>query len=535
MAHKALYRQWRPNTFEDMVGQHHITRILKNQIKSDQTGHAYLFCGTRGTGKTSTAKIFAKGVNCISESSGRPCGVCENCQSIQNGTFMDVIEIDAASNNGVDNVRELRESVKYPPAKGRYKVYIIDEVHMLSTGAFNALLKTLEEPPSYVIFILATTEPHKLPATILSRCLRLDFRRVPEKELIQRMHEICENMGIDIEDNALMLIAGNADGSVRDALSILDQCVSIDAETITRKDVVEVLGTAGEELFIEMTELVFSKNTSEALLLIEKLSADGKDIRQFIRDWIYHLRNLMMTHYSDQLENVISMSCENIERIKKQGRTIDLAFINNAIMELSNTSLSAKWSTQPRILLELAVVKLSNPQMSQSMDAVLDRLSRLERLVRSGHIINNENSQPEKKEKQVQTNETEKKTKTNHPPVKKELKDSKQLDALWRDIFEEGKSQKPSFYMLGQGVRLAGIDDNNVILHAEGEIKKEYILQNKEFIQEVIYKLTSKKVRVQCTNDTGNNSAEMEEINEEEIIKNLEEFIGIDKITIIDE
>ncbi len=380
----ALYRNFRPETFDALVGQGHIVRILQNQIRTGQTGHAYLFCGTRGTGKTSTARILAKGVNCLAEEGKRPCGTCDNCLSIQNGTFMDVIEIDAASNNGVDNVRELRESVKYPPASGRCKVYIIDEVHMLSTGAFNALLKTLEEPPEHVMFVLATTESQKLPATILSRCLRLDFRRIPEKDLIESMKKICTEIGVDVDEKALALIAANADGSVRDGLSILDQCTSSGAKRVTRNDVVDILGTAGEEVFIDMTEFVFRGNTAGGLILTDRVMADGKDAKQFIKDWIFHLRNLMMTKFVKELEDVMNMSCENIDRIKDQGAEISMEFINSAIMELSKTAGEAKWSTQPRTLLELAIVRLSAPSMDQSVDALSTRIATLERAVGSG-------------------------------------------------------------------------------------------------------------------------------------------------------
>ena len=355
----ALYRSFRPETFEGILGQEHIVKILKNQLKTKTTGHAYLFCGTRGTGKTSTARILAKGMNCLAAGEEQPCGVCANCLSIKDGAFMDVIEIDAASNNGVDNIRELRESVKYPPAVGRCKVYIIDEVHMLSTGAFNALLKTLEEPPENVMFILATTEAQKLPATILSRCLRLDFKRVPEKTLRQGMRDICGQMDVKISEAALGLIAANADGSVRDALSLLDQCISSGEKAVSRDHVIDILGTAGEEIFVEMTDLVIRHQVAEALLLLDRVMADGKDVRQFMKDWVAHFRSLLMTKFIKNPEDILNMSSENVERIRTQSEETDLAFINDSIIKLSQTLSDAKWSTQPRILLELCIVKLS--------------------------------------------------------------------------------------------------------------------------------------------------------------------------------
>jgi len=379
MSYKALYRIWRPKDFSQMVGQEHVTKVLKNQIESDHTGHAYLFCGTRGTGKTSAAKIFAKGVNCLSTSDDKPCCQCENCLSIQDEKFMDIIEMDAASNNGVDNIRELKESIKYPPAKGKYKVYIIDEVHMLSTGAFNALLKTLEEPPKYIIFILATTEPHKLPATILSRCQRFDFRRVSEIEMASRMRYICEQINVDIDDDALMIIARNSDGSVRDALSVLDQCTSLGIDKVTRNDVIDILGTVSMEFLFEITESVLDEDAENAVKTIERLTSEGKDIQQFLKDWIYHYRNLLITKISNNLEAIISMSSENIARLKKQGSRTDIASIKNAIMELSKTANEAKWSSQPRIMLELVAIRLCLPESEMNFDGLNRRITKIEK------------------------------------------------------------------------------------------------------------------------------------------------------------
>lgn len=329
----ALYRAYRPEIFDEILGQEHIVKILQNQINTDSVSHAYLFCGTRGTGKTTTARILAKGLNCLSEGK-KPCGKCSVCEGIREGTFLDVVEIDAASNNGVDNIRELRESVKYPPAAGRKKVYIIDEVHMLSSGAFNALLKTLEEPPEYVVFILATTEPQKLPATILSRCMRLDFKRVPESVLIKGMAKICGKRGIGVSEDALRIIAANADGSVRDGLSILDQCISGGDTDIEAEDVLEFLGASGEETFVELTELVRKGKTAEAIVLLAQVLSDGKDVRQFMRDWINHYRNLLMLKFIRNPQDVINLSVENTERLRRQSESIELEDINNGILEI---------------------------------------------------------------------------------------------------------------------------------------------------------------------------------------------------------
>lgn len=355
----AIYRDFRPDSFNQLVGQDHIVRILKSQIASGRTGHAYLFCGTRGTGKTTTARILAKALNCEAEDrAARPCCECASCRAIKEGSFMDVIEIDAASNNGVDNIRELRESVKYPPAVGRNKVYIIDEVHMLSTGAFNALLKTLEEPPENVVFILATTEPQKLPATILSRCMRLDFRRVSEKTIADNMRMICEARGLEADEAALALIAVNADGSVRDSLSILEQCISTGETRITRDDVAEMLGTAGEEVMIELTDLVMKADMSSALLLLDSAINSGRDVKQFMREWLAHFRNLLMAKYIQDPENALNMSLENVERVRAQSTQISTDLLNRGITELTKTISESRWSAQPRVMLEMCIVRL---------------------------------------------------------------------------------------------------------------------------------------------------------------------------------
>lgn len=355
----AIYRDFRPDSFDRLVGQDHIVRILKSQIASGRTGHAYLFCGTRGTGKTTTARILAKALNCEAEDRAvRPCCECASCRAIKEGSFMDVIEIDAASNNGVDNIRELRESVKYPPAVGRNKVYIIDEVHMLSSGAFNALLKTLEEPPENVVFILATTEPQKLPATILSRCMRLDFRRVSEKTIADNMRMICEARGLEADEAALALIAVNADGSVRDSLSILEQCISTGEKRITRDDVAEMLGTAGEEVMIELTDYVMKADMSSALLLLDSAINSGRDVKQFMKEWLAHFRNLLMAKYIQDPESALNMSLENVERVRKQSTEISTELLNRGITELTKTISESRWSAQPRVMLEMCIVRL---------------------------------------------------------------------------------------------------------------------------------------------------------------------------------
>ena len=354
--YQALYRSFRPESFDTLLGQEHIVRILQNQIASGSTGHAYLFCGTRGTGKTTTARLLAKALNCTSEGV-RPCGECETCKAIAAGNFLDVVEIDAASNNSVDDIRDLRESVNFPPVMGRTKVYIIDEAHMLSTQASNALLKTLEEPPENVVFILATTDPQKLPATILSRCLRMDFRRIPEEQLIRRFAEICMKLGVEATPEALALIAANADGSARDGLSLLDRCIS-GVKTLSRDDVLFLLGMAGVDTFLEMTGYIMDGDTGAALTCFAKVLSEGKEATQFARDWLEHLRNLIIIKYTSKPENVLNLSIENINRLRKQANLLEIDDLRFWITELSKALADAKWSPRPRILIELAIVRM---------------------------------------------------------------------------------------------------------------------------------------------------------------------------------
>ena len=363
--YQALYRSFRPETFDTLLGQEHIEKILKNQLATGTTGHAYLFCGTRGTGKTTTARLLAKALNCTAEHGEKPCGVCPNCRSIAEGSFVDVMEIDAASNRGVDDIRELRETVYFPPIQGKYKVYIIDEAHMLTKEAANAFLKTLEEPPSNVVFILATTEPEKLPATILSRCLRLDFRRVSEEVLQKRFAEICKEIGVAIDPDALGLICANADGSVRDGLSLLDRCVSASSH-VTREDVLTLLGMAGVEIYLEITDHVLAGRTGEALTTLAQVLAEGKEVTQFARDWVEHFRDLMIIQFTEKPENVLNLSLENIERLRKQAAGVSIETIKNCITRLSVALADAKWSPRPRVLIELAIVQMSTEAPKQN-------------------------------------------------------------------------------------------------------------------------------------------------------------------------
>ena len=385
MSYTALYRKYRPGEFDDVKGQDHIVTTLKNQIMADRVGHAYLFCGTRGTGKTTIAKIFAKAVNCEHPVDGSPCGVCPVCQSIAKGSSMNVIEIDAASNNGVDNIREIRDEVGYSPTEGKYKVYIIDEVHMLSTGAFNALLKTLEEPPSYVIFILATTESHKIPTTILSRCQKYDFRRITIDTITDRLRELMEEEGVQVEEKALRYVAKAADGSMRDALSLLDQCIAFFlGQKLTYDHVLEVLGAVDTEIFSRLLRGIIAADVVSAMAVLEELVVQGRDLMQFVSDFTWYLRNLLLLKSSDDMEDVLDMSRENLALLKEEAEMIDSDILMRYIRVLSELSAQIRFATQKRVLIEIALIKLCRPAMENKQDAILDRIAQLERKMEQG-------------------------------------------------------------------------------------------------------------------------------------------------------
>lgn len=374
-SYMALYRKFRPEGFEDVKGQDAIVKTLKNQLVADRIGHAYLFCGTRGTGKTSVAKIFAKAVNCEHPVDGSPCGECALCRAIAAGASMNVIEIDAASNNGVDNIREIREEVAYRPTEGRYKVYIIDEVHMLSIGAFNALLKTLEEPPEYVIFILATTEAHKIPITILSRCQRYDFKRISIDTISMRLLELVEKEGIEAEEKAVRYIARMADGSMRDALSLLDQCAAFYiGERLTYEHVLEVLGAVDTEVFSRLLRELLNMDARAVIETVEEIVMQGRDLSQFVTDFAWYLRNLLLVRSSESMEDVLDMSAENLARLKEEAAMIDSDTLMHYIRIFSELSGQLKYAAQKRVLLEVALIKLCRPQMEDTQDALLERL-----------------------------------------------------------------------------------------------------------------------------------------------------------------
>ena len=363
MSYQALYRKWRPETFDRVVGQDAVMTTLKNQVSAGRVGHAYLFCGTRGTGKTSAAKIMARAVNCphSSEHDGNPCNECEICEGIKRGTSMNVFEIDAASNNGVDNIRDIRDEVEYPPVTGKYKVYIIDEVHMLSTGAFNALLKTLEEPPAYVIFILATTDPQKLPATILSRCQRYDFRRMSRRTAAEHLREIADSEGMDAEDRALTYIAEAADGSMRDALSLLDQCMAYHYhDRLSYEDVLKIIGASDPSVYSRLYRKITDGDSEGALETVNDIIESGADIIQLTNDFIWYLRNVLLSgSVREGAEDILDISEERLKMAKADAGLADKKELVMMLGSLSELTNRMRFSSQKRVLLEVEILRLS--------------------------------------------------------------------------------------------------------------------------------------------------------------------------------
>lgn len=387
MAHQAIYRKWRPTVFDDIVGQGHITKTLKNQIKNDKVGHAYLFCGTRGTGKTTCAKVLSRAVNCLHPVDGNPCNECEICKGIIDGSIMDVKEIDAASNNGVDNIREIRDDVQFVSAAAKYTVYIIDEVHMLSQGAFNALLKTLEEPPEHVIFILATTEAHKVPETILSRCQRFDFRRIKPSDIILRMKEIAHGDGLKITDDAYKMLGRLADGSMRDGLSILERVVSAEGEEVTADSITSVLGISTADSIYKVIGAILKGDAASIISTLDEVLAEGKDLKVFMDSLIDTLRNIMLCKISENPENALDLGDEDMIKLKALSEKVTFEKLSHAVSALSDAAAEAKWVKSPRIIYELALIKISRPEFDSSPQALLDRVTGLEQKVESGAVV----------------------------------------------------------------------------------------------------------------------------------------------------
>ncbi len=459
MGYQALYRRYRPARFEDFVGQEAVIQTLRSQIMSGRIAHAYLFCGTRGTGKTSTAKVFARAVNCEHPENGDPCGVCPTCKALAEENSLDILEIDAASNNGVDEIRDLREKVKYPPQTGRYRVYIIDEVHMLSQGAFNALLKTLEEPPAYVMFILATTEPQKLPATILSRCQRFDFGRIPAHQIIERLHVALEEGQIRAEDAALARIARAAEGGMRDAWSIMDMCLSYAQEEdggLTEALVLRVLGAADKSFLFAFADKLIDSDAAGALALIDEMMRKGREVQVFVRDVSAHLRALMLADICDegQLSTLLEVTHEDAaEYIGQAKRTSHTRLMRMLDLFLASET-DMKWAAQPRFALETAALRACAPEESMQVEALVARVDELERKLREGVVMQ---AVPAKKSARP-TAQPEPEREEAAPEIAPEAPKGPAADAerIWQEAMRQAKQKPQLFGMLKFGRLVSG-------------------------------------------------------------------------------
>ncbi|MBR5320226.1 MAG: DNA polymerase III subunit gamma/tau [Clostridia bacterium] len=513
--YRAFYRKYRPSTFTDVVGQQHITTTLENAVKSGKTSHAYLFTGSRGTGKTSCAKILSKAVNCLNPQNGNPCNECEICKGIDSGAILDIIEIDAASNNGVDNIRDLREEANFTPANAKFRVYIIDEVHMLSIGAFNALLKTLEEPPAHVIFILATTEVHKLPSTILSRCQRFDFKRIPPEDMATRLKEVAVKENLQLSDDGAMLIARIADGAMRDALSLLDRCSSCEG-TIDSAAVASSAGLAGREYIFELCDCILEKDSAKALEVIDKLYNDSCDMERLITELTSHFRNLMVSKAVKNFQDMIICSQGEIEIIREQSAKTTLATIMSCIDILTASASTMKQGANRRTSAELCIIRLCTPSLDSDINALLRRISELESMVASGKVTVNaqapapakENVNPEPKAEptsapvQQETPKSAEPVKEEQKPEPKPVKEEKTIVPentgtvpfdIWPEVTEKLFAKDPSLIAMLTGSS-AFVHQNKYLLIKGSPVLELYLKTGdySKIIREAVAEVTGK-------------------------------------------
>ncbi len=519
MAYTALYRKFRPDNFADVKGQEHIVTTLKNQLTSDRVGHAYLFCGTRGTGKTSVAKILARAVNCQHPVEGSPCNQCETCREILSGVSMNVIEIDAASNNGVDNIREIRDEVAYRPTKGRYKVYIIDEVHMLSAGAFNALLKTLEEPPSYVIFILATTEAHKIPVTILSRCQRYDFRRISIDVIAGRLSQLLEAEGEEAEEKALRYIAKAADGSMRDALSLLDRCIAFYmGQKLTYDKVMDVLGAVDVDIFSDLLRKVINADVTGSINALEEMIRQGKEMGQFVNDFIWYMRNLLLVMTSPPKEEIIDVSSHTLALLEEESKMVSPEILMRYIRIFSELSNRIRYESQKRVLVEIALIKLCRPAMETNLDSVLDRIRVLEKQMEEGAFV----KQPPPAPSQEAAPRKEPKERTEAIP-KAAPEDLQRVMESWGSIIAETSGRFKQMLLRSVPKFDGSAGEGEPVLYVEFQdyLAKPYVdgPEGKEELQALISDKTGKSVQVEMLLADNHTREGLAELSVDEIIK----------------
>lgn len=515
--YQALYRKWRPKTFSDVYGQPHVTRTLQSQLESGRISHAYLFTGSRGTGKTTCAKILSKAVNCLNPVDGNPCNECEICKGIDNGSILDVIEIDAASNNGVDNIRDLREEANFTPVNAKYRVYIIDEVHMLSIGAFNALLKTLEEPPSHVIFILATTEIHKLPATILSRCQRFDFKRISPEDITARLVYVSEKENVTLTENAAALIARIADGGMRDALSLLDRCFAM-GNYIDEDAVSSAAGIAGTVHLFSFSEFIAKGNFTEALKLVSRLHNESCDIDSLCTELTLHFRNLMVAKTVKECEGLIVCSKDELEKIRSRAAEIKLSKILSCIEILEKAAANIKNAVNKKIQLEAAVIKMCSPASSADINEELEeRIASLEEkinLLSAGKAVAPEKSMPaspavsETKTEKPSEEDTKTEEKTNTPEEKKDAPAPTAETIVddgpfynWSDVLEALKKYDIPLYGI-MATSTAVIKNGRVIINSENPTLFDFICSDTHSreLSRAIYDVLGQKMKIAVSN-----------------------------------
>ena len=514
MAYVALYRQWRPQDFDNLIGQKHISTTLKNAIRTGKTAHAYLFAGPRGTGKTSTAKILAKALNCDQGPTPDPCNHCANCERITAGTAMDVFEIDAASNRGIDEIRDLREAVKFSPVDGRYKVYIIDEVHMLTTEAFNALLKTLEEPPAHVIFVLATTEPHKIPMTIHSRCQRYDFRRIAVGEIEGRLAAVTASNGLEIAAAALHLIAVHADGSLRDALSILDQCSALGEEMITADGVRSLLGLVGHEWVWRLTDAMADRDAAKVLVTLDELFSLGKDVRQILLELAMHGRSLMMYKVAPDVTGV-ELYSEDRTVLAAQGAKFSYDELIKMIQVVQTAVNETKWASEPRIIAEMALLAICRRSTDADLAALTERVAALEEKLsaaartpvgqrESGQLPQSKHlAAPREGDSQEKANKNQSKPETISPEKPPQTRQPLASDPreVWemvlKDLLASGKRSVHACVSQGE---LAAIDNSQATLRFTSAFAKERSEKEdyRAIIEKLLDQILSRPVKLNC-------------------------------------
>ena len=546
MAYLSLYRKWRPEDFSDIAGQKNIVKTLKNAIELDRIAHAYLFCGPRGTGKTSTAKVLAKALNCKDAPTTSPCDNCEVCNKIKNNNSMDVIEIDAASNRGIDKIRELREKVKFSPTEGNYKIYIIDEVHMLTKEAFNALLKTLEEPPEYVIFILATTEPHKLLPTILSRCQRFDFKRLSEGAIIERLKFIAQKEKIEIADDALSVIARYSNGGMRDAISILDQAISFAKGKIDLADIEEVLGVVGKKKLFEILDIIIAGDVKAGINLINEIIAQGADSKQLINDLIYHCRNLLLAKECEDIDRLINGSQEFKEEIKKQAKKLSKRRLFRLLEHLTELEYNLKTTVKPEIIIEMGLVKLIREQAKVgkkefNYDTILNRLTNLEQKLAGKEIkqdfnsnskAENKDSKNEKNKYQAVNDKQEKEDKAENRDFQSGDSDLslEDINSAWDKVIKDLKKKKKMqlYSVLQHNTKLTKLKDNKLFVKLENESSfyKETLYKGKSALTDSLQKVFGPEIRIEYVFSDYKKKSKEEKIMEDDLVKEVMELFS---------